>query len=287
MQPNRQADRDDSLTCTEGGRYGVQGGRQQQWAAGSIGKAKPSKLNNVKSADTLAFEVDMAGILDGGLAAYAAAGKIVPGTAAVSRNSGAPDRYVTFVWLTGDFFGTLDYPVAQQGWDSTLLTARELFIKTINNVVDDSAARETGSWKIASQDEQAGVVAIETLGQVPVREAISAYKTEASQTHSEAARSLTGRADSATTPFSRSPESRFYLLEANLTFPKDARGSESVKAGFQIHGSDLEYTNIYYRKFVFHCETHFSEEVYEQKPPTNRSSWIAASPPPFRQVLMV
>ena len=99
-----------SLTGTEGGRYGVQGGRQQQWAAGTLQRQQHTARNNDGKQDPLSFEVNMAGILDSGLAAYAAAGKVVPGNASVSQGSGALDRFITYLWLTGDFYGTFDFP---------------------------------------------------------------------------------------------------------------------------------------------------------------------------------
>lgn len=99
-----------SLTGTEGGRYGVQGGRQQQWAAGTLQKQQYTGRDCHAKQDPLSFEVNMAGILDSGLAAYAAAGKVVPGNASVSQGSGAPDRFITYLWLTGDFYGTFDFP---------------------------------------------------------------------------------------------------------------------------------------------------------------------------------
>jgi len=189
----------------------------------------------------------MAGILDGGLAAYAAAGKFVSSEAAISQRSGAPDRYITWVWLTGDFYGTFDFPVAQQGWDSTLLTPRELYVKTIENVVDNSAANEVGSWRPSDRDEENGTVTLETLGQTPVSEAIAAYKERATQVFNEPSRDLSGQVDTATTAFQQSPGSRFYMLEASLSFPSSARESNDLKAGFQIHASNLESTNIYYQ----------------------------------------
>ena len=66
--------------------------------------------SNSCAPNRVSFEVNMAGILDGGLAAYAAAGKFVSSEAAISQRSGAPDRYITWVWLIGDFYGTFDFP---------------------------------------------------------------------------------------------------------------------------------------------------------------------------------
>lgn len=45
-----------------------------------------------------------------------------------------------------------------------------------------------------------------------------------------------------------SPESKFYVLTTNITFPSSARGSD-LKAGFQILSSpsDMESTTIYYQ----------------------------------------
>jgi hypothetical protein len=54
---------------------------------------------------------------------------------------------LSYVWLTGDVFGgVVGFPAAQQGWQNTLLTARELYIRAIPNVVNNELAQETGSW---------------------------------------------------------------------------------------------------------------------------------------------
>ena len=66
----------------------------------------------------------MVGTLDWGAGAYAAAGKEVPATARASRASGAPDRFVTYVWLTGDDFDQAHAAEAQQGWKGALLLPR-------------------------------------------------------------------------------------------------------------------------------------------------------------------
>jgi len=47
-------------------------------------------------------------------------------------------------------------------------------------------------------------------------------------------------------PFNRSPSSKFFVLNAQISFPKSARGS-SLKTGFQILSSELESTTIYYQ----------------------------------------
>lgn len=114
----------DSLVCTEGGNYGVQGLREQQWAAGDvqIGKqsekrdndGKPSSGECLNSDRNLDFKLNMAGVLDAGASAYAAAGKLVPSTSQASQGSGAPDRYIVYLWLTGNFFASIDFPGASR-----------------------------------------------------------------------------------------------------------------------------------------------------------------------------
>jgi len=189
----------------------------------------------------------MAGVLDAGASAYAAAGKLVPSTSRPSQGSGAPDRYVVYLWLTGNFFASIDFPVAQQGWDSSLLTPRELFVRTISDVVDNDAVRETGSWRVVSSDSSAGTVNLETLGQAPVREAISAYKQSATRQITEPGVTLSGFANTSTVPFTESSESRYFVLEASISFPDEARDADGVKAGFQLFGSGFERTSVYYQ----------------------------------------
>ncbi|KAK1223213.1 hypothetical protein PQX77_013912 [Marasmius sp. AFHP31] len=227
-----------SLVGTEGGKYGVQGGRAQLWAAGDL---------NPPTNETVSFNVTMAGILDWGASAYAAAGKLVPSSAKASQASGAPDRFIAWLWLTGDFYNSIAFPTKAQGWDSTLLTPRELYVETISNVVDNDAVRETGSWRITNESSTSGTVDIVTLGHKPVREAISAYKSKASNTLTEPDRTLNGK-NSTVVPFSQAvPQSKHYVLSASLSFPSEARDSPDLRAGFRILSSEQESTTIYYQ----------------------------------------
>ncbi|KAF9265775.1 Arabinanase/levansucrase/invertase [Marasmius fiardii PR-910] len=226
------------LVCTEGGKYGVQGGRAQLWAAGDL--SPPTN-------ETVSFNVNMAGVFDWGASAYAAAGKLVPATSAASQSSGAPDRYIAWIWLTGNFFETVNFPARTQGWDSSLLTPRELYMETIHNVVDNNAVRETGSWRILNNESKSGVVDIVTLGIKPVREAITAYVKQASKTFTEPDRTFAST-DSNIVPFSQAlPESRHYVLSASISFPPEARNSANLCAGFKILSSEHESTGIYYQ----------------------------------------
>lgn len=243
-----------SIVCSEGGKYGIQGGRAQLWAAGNLkknnlqcGTEDRSCISNKQDQDLLSFDVNMAGILDWGSSAYAAAGKILPASSLASQGSGAPNRYIAWVWLTGNFFGTLDWPVAQQGWDSGLLTPRELYIESIENVVNNDAVKEVGSWRVSQKNDDADTVTLQTLGQKPVREALTAFKFQASASYTEPARKLSGSANTSTVAFTQSPTSRNYVLEASLSFRDKARSAQGVKAGFQIYGSDFEKTDIYYQ----------------------------------------
>ncbi|KAB8199523.1 glycosyl hydrolase [Aspergillus parasiticus] len=83
------------------------------WASGNI--SKPDGGN-------VTFVPTMAGVLDWGTSSYAAAGKVLPATSQASEKSGAPDRFISYVWLTGDVFGGVTgFPSEQQGWQNTLL----------------------------------------------------------------------------------------------------------------------------------------------------------------------
>ncbi|KAL0574573.1 hypothetical protein V5O48_007385 [Marasmius crinis-equi] len=227
-----------SLVGTEGGKYSVQGGRAQLWAAGDL---------NPPTNETASFNVSMAGILDWGAAAYAAAGKLVPASSKASQSSGAPDRFVVWHWLTGTFYDSVSFPVKAQGWDSSLLTPRELYVETISNVVDSAAVRETGSWKITTDSSTSGTVNIETLGIRPVREAIAAYKNQAANTFIEPDRTLNGTNSTSVSFTQALPDTKHYVLSASLSFPAEARNSSSLRAGFRILTSEHESTTIYYQ----------------------------------------
>jgi beta-fructofuranosidase len=79
----------------------VSDNREMLWVGGK---------QTVNDAGELSFEPTMGGRLDAGRSAYAAAGKVLPSTFQASRASGAPDRFITYLWLTGDFYGTLNFP---------------------------------------------------------------------------------------------------------------------------------------------------------------------------------
>lgn len=196
---------------------------------------------------TVKFEPTMAGVLDWGIQAYAAAGKLLPASSKASQNSGTTvDRYLSYLWLTNDDYGQNNFPKAQQGWDGTLLTARELSKGTISNVVDNSLIDEKASWLIAARNESAGTVELTTLRQKIVREAYSAFTDNATEVHHQPARSVKSNSD-----FDFTPSSKFFVMRASIEFPTSARGNDSdVKAGFRILESDVESTSIYYRESI-------------------------------------
>ncbi|CAG8092927.1 unnamed protein product [Penicillium nalgiovense] len=202
------------------------------WAAGAIANT---------DGDNVTFTPDMVGVFDWGLAAYAAAGKVLPASSQASSASGAPDRFISYVWLTGDVFGgVVGFPAAQQGWQNTLLTARELYISAIPNVVNNELAQETGSWRVADNGGSTGrCVELETLGIDIARETYDAMTSAPG--FSEPDRTTTS---AGVIPFGRSPESRFFVLEAEIDF--NARAS-TLQAGFQILASEFESTTIYYQ----------------------------------------
>lgn len=195
---------------------------------------------------TVQFEPTMAGVLDWGIQSYAAAGKLLPASSKASQNSGTADnRFLSYVWLTNDDYGQNNFPKQQQGWDGTLLTARELSKGTISNVVDNSLVHEKASWKVTARNESAGTVELTTLHQKIVREAYSAFTDNATEVYHQPACDTKSSDD-----FDFTPSSKFYVLRATIDFPNSARGNDSdVKAGFRILESDAESTSIYYRKY--------------------------------------
>ncbi|RYO80755.1 hypothetical protein DL763_008798 [Monosporascus cannonballus] len=203
--------------------------REMLWAAGKVSREN----GQVK------FTPTMAGYLDCGKSAYAAAGKELPASSVASQKSGAPDRFITYLWLTGDFYGTANFPTPQQNWTGALLLPRELSVGKIHDVVNNELVHETGSWRAASK--RSGVTELTTLKQVIAREALVALTSGKSFT--EAERKL----DSAcVVPFERVPESKFHVITASLSFPKGSRDSD-LRAGFQILSSEHESTTIYYQ----------------------------------------
>lgn len=206
--------------------------REMLWAAGDV---------HLSGDDGRArFRPGMAGKLDWGASAYAAAGKVLPSSSRASARSAAPDRFISYVWLTGNFYGTQAFPAAQN-WTGSLLLPRELTLGTVDDVVDNDLVRETASWRVAGGGSSPGTVRIETMGQAIAREPLAALL--AGNASTEAGRVIGAPG---ATAFQRSPESKFYAATANITFPASARGSD-LKAGFQILSSEHESTTVYYQ----------------------------------------
>ncbi|KAI0850303.1 glycoside hydrolase family 32 protein [Daldinia vernicosa] len=203
--------------------------REMLWAAGNISR-EDGKLK---------FQPNMAGKLDWGTSAYAAAGKELPATSKASQKSGAPDRFITYLWLTGNFYDTLDFPTNQQNWTGALLLPRELSVGKISNVVDNELVRETGSWRVGSNES--GLVELVTLKQEIAREVLAALTSGGSTV--EPGRTLNSPGAIA---FQNIPESKFYVITATLSFPNASRESD-LRAGFQILSSEYESTTIYYQ----------------------------------------
>lgn len=196
---------------------------------------------NVTNDGSVAFKPTMAGVLDWGVSAYAAAGKILPASSQASTKSGAPDRFISYVWLTGDLFELVkDFPTAQQNWTGALLLPRELNVRVIPNVVDNELAREPlTSWRVAR--EGSGQIDLETMGISIARETYSALTSGPS--FIESGKTLS---NAESVPFNTSPSSKFFVLTANISFPTSARDS-GIQAGFQVLSSSLESTTIYYQ----------------------------------------
>ncbi|KAE8845647.1 hypothetical protein P3342_005946 [Pyrenophora teres f. teres] len=206
----------------------VSDNRDMLWAAG-----KQTLVNG-----KLTFEPTMAGKLDSGRSAYAAAGKVLPADSQASWSSGAPDRFITYVWLTGDFYGTAkQFPTAQQNWTGSLLLPRELSVGYLN-VIDNELSREKGAWRIDCENTN-GTLTLATLHQKIAREPYAAFTKNATGTITQS-----GGKVSQTTRFKTSPMSKHYMLSASLTFPSR---SESLKAGFKILTGAHESTPIYYQ----------------------------------------
>jgi beta-fructofuranosidase len=117
--------------------------RDMLWVAG---------IQKLSKNGMLEFEPTMAGLLDWGRSAYAAAGKHVRESSAASQRSGAPDRFIHYLWLTGDIYGTVDFPTVQQNWSGSLLLPRELSVGYIY-VIDNALSREKGSWRVRNQHQ--------------------------------------------------------------------------------------------------------------------------------------
>jgi len=186
----------------------------------------------------LKFEPTMAGKLDWGRSAYAAAGKHLPASSEASKASGAPDRFITYLWLTGNFYGTLDFPTLQQNWTGSLLLPRELSVGHIN-VVDNALSREKGSWRTESKNDN-GTLTLATMHQRIAREPLAAFKDNATNVITQAGGSV-----SSSSALEESPQSKHYMLSASITFP--SRSKNASRAGFSILSGPNEHTNIYYQ----------------------------------------
>ncbi|KAF2251827.1 glycoside hydrolase family 32 protein [Trematosphaeria pertusa] len=186
----------------------------------------------------LKFEPTMAGKLDWGRSAYAAAGKHLPASSLPSQKSGARDRFITYLWLTGNFYGILDFPTQQQNWTGSLLLPRELSVGYIA-VVDNALAREKGSWKIYGETLN-GTVMLATLQQSIAREPLAAFKQNATNVITQP-----GGQVSSNRTFDQSPSSKHYILSTSITFP--SRANNDLKAGFTILSGRHERTHIYYQ----------------------------------------
>ncbi|KAJ4316120.1 hypothetical protein N0V94_005608 [Neodidymelliopsis sp. IMI 364377] len=205
----------------------VSDNREMLWVAGT-----QSIVNG-----SLKFEPTMAGRLDAGRSAYAAAGKAVLASSQASKTSGAPDRFITYLWLTGDFYGTLDFPKAQQNWTGSLLLPRELSVGYLN-VIDNELSREKGAWRIDSEHDN-GTITLATLQQEIAREPLAAFQANTSDIIKQS-----GGRRSTGAGLDRSPGSTHYMLSTSITFPSR---SENVKAGFEILSGAHETTRVYYQ----------------------------------------
>jgi beta-fructofuranosidase len=187
----------------------------------------------------LTYEPTMAGRLDAGRSAYAAAGKVLPADSQASRASGAPDRFITYLWLTGDFYGTLtnEFPTLQQNWTGTLLLPRELSVGHLN-VVDNELSREKGAWRVDHEHDN-GTVTLATLHQKIAREPYTAFQDNATNVVTQLGGPMANK-----TKFSESPKSKHYMLTASITFPSR---SKALRAGFTILSGPQESTNIVYQ----------------------------------------
>ncbi|KAF4124541.1 beta-fructofuranosidase [Geosmithia morbida] len=211
--------------------------RSQLWATGDI------SLDEATGKPV--FTPTAAGYLDAGLSSYAAAGKDLPASSVASKKSGTVhDRFISYIWLTGDDFGNaVDFPSAQQNWTGTLLLPRELSVGHITNVVDNELSRaKNTTWTVSSEGKN-GLLELSTLGQQIAREPLAALTSPNTTKHVTEPGRTVEKSD--VIPFANPPASKYYVLSANLTFPSSARDTD-LKAGFQILASDKESTTIYY-----------------------------------------
>lgn len=209
--------------------------REMSWASGTIGFDTQGQLK---------FTPTMAGKVDWGKSAYAAAGKLLPASSRASqRGQVSHDRFITYLWLTNDLYGTLDFPTAQQNWSGTLLLPRELSQGYIEDVVDNELARETNaSWVVDGACRGSNTVTLRTLHQKIAREPLEAMKASTNHTITEV-----GGNHSSSKAFDRNPSSKHFLLETTLSFPASARNNTDLMAGLSILSSDYEQTTVYYQ----------------------------------------
>lgn len=138
--------------------------------------------------------------------------------------------------------------VNQQGWDSTLLTPRELSKGNISNVVDNQLVSEKASWRVIDRDFSANTVTLTTLRQRPAREALKAFIDNATHTYNRPPFSIGGSNSSSSNIDQITPISKFYIMQTSLQFPSSARGNNSnARAGLKILNSRYESTSIYYQ----------------------------------------
>ncbi|KAK6071530.1 hypothetical protein SCUP234_09641 [Seiridium cupressi] len=186
--------------------------RDSLWVSGEVG------IENGEAK----FNPTFAGKLDWGDSAYASHGQVVPATSQPSKKR----------WRAGSLHHDFN-------WTGALLLPRELSIGNISSVVDNELAREVGAWKTSSNES--GIVELTTLHQQIAREPLAAMLNGTFCT--EESRNLSS---SDVVPFEKSPGSKFFVLQAAITFPSSARQSAS-KAGFQILASEHEATTVYYQ----------------------------------------
>ncbi|KAL1855302.1 hypothetical protein Daus18300_011119 [Diaporthe australafricana] len=188
----------------------------------------------------------MSGFLDWGISAYAAAGQTLPSSSSAStRISLHQDRWISYVWLTGNLYGKKGYEDAPAAtWTGALCLPRELSVGYITNVVDNELSREVpGSWVVDSTDNSTETLSLKTLRQVVAREPLDAMRGETSSVITEPGRNI---ASASRIAFAQSPTSRYFVLTANMTFSSSSRTGD-LRAGFQILGSEQETTTIWYK----------------------------------------
>ena len=201
--------------------------REMLWAAG-----KQTLVNG-----TLKFEPTMSGRLDAGRSAYAAAGKVLPADSQASWASGAPDRFITYLWLTGDYYGTSNFPTPQQNWTGTLLLPRELSVGHLT-VIDNEVSREKGAWRTETENDD-GTLTLSFLKQKIAREPLAAFREKATNVITLPGGPLVGYHK-----LPQTPKSNHYMLTASIRFPTR---SKLVQAGFEIMSGSHEFTRVEFR----------------------------------------